>query len=932
MHSSRALTLAAVAATLAACGPPTVNFGGLKPDGRTLKVHNQVRLLELSNGMQVALVPDDRSNLVSVDARYRVGSSQDPAGRGGLAHLVEHLAFQIPGDGQGTPIYDKMTSLALTFNAYTDHDVTHYTSTALANRVDALLELEGRRLEASCAAIPDAAFVRERDVVLEEDAQRSSAWTDVLAQIDRAVWGARHPYARPVGTREVAQATKDDACGFFDSYYTPKRVLLVVSGNINPDALQPRIGRRFGPITRTSSVPAVLDPPDPARLTGTQSSHTGDVDHPTALVYLPAPPWGSAAAVRHDALMALLGGALAELDDAKDWVVETGVGYRGDGYQRVTLVFVEVTDAARLDDAVEAVLRAGREVLDDADHDGNADDDDDPDDRTIAHRLAALRGRLQTSTITSNDRFWGKGANIADYLTYTDHRDFAFARMRATDALTGNDLVAYAKEVFDPAHMHVAKVLPSGKPGVSVRRTVAAAEHEYDLPAWRTAVDPAAADRPEPLPPTQPKVDVDEVRLTNGLRVLIYSEPTSAGFEARLIFPRGRIDEPTDQRGVADAAAGLLNHDFDRTFPAQTVETINWALRLGTQLSADAAEDVTVFSSRGLAMFGDWHLWRLAWLIDQGVYSGDVIKAWRRELREATDRDASPSGLAFHQRLYGVGHPYALPPPSLADVAQLGAGQLRSWRSRYLGLDGATLIVSGGFDRAAMRQHVIDLFGAIGKHTPPPRGDVPEAKPAPGPSWIGTRKPGDAQVGLYVSFTATSARDGDRWARAVLSAMIEDRLRLVREGMGASYGVSSGYDVGVAGSTLDIVTALDPARAPKAAAAVVAALAALRADPRTAAADFVRARRRLVSDALATATDVDSVADRLAWAVRHGGDLGQLDHVAADVAQVTLAQVAAVAQADLDPARMVVSVDGRVEPVTATLEALGATDVAWFDE
>ena len=73
------------------------------------------------------------------NAMSRVGSNQDPAGRAGLAHLAEHLLFQTAGDSQGTPLYDKFAALALTFNAFTGHDVTHYTSTALANRVDALL-------------------------------------------------------------------------------------------------------------------------------------------------------------------------------------------------------------------------------------------------------------------------------------------------------------------------------------------------------------------------------------------------------------------------------------------------------------------------------------------------------------------------------------------------------------------------------------------------------------------------------------------------------------------------------------------------------------------------------------------------------------------------------------------------------------------------
>jgi hypothetical protein len=66
--------------------------------------------------------------------------------------------------------------------------------------------------------------------------------------------------------------------------------------------------------------------------------------------------------------------------------------------------------------------------------------------------------------------------------------------------------------------------------------------------------------------------------------------------------------------------------------------------------------------------------------------------------------------------------------------------------------------------------------------------------------------------------------------------------------------------------------------------------------------------------------------------VRNGGDVSALGRQAEAYARLTLADVAAVARGDLDPARMVVSVDGRAEPAAAVLAELGATDVEWFDE
>ena len=925
--SRRHLILPICTAAALSCRPaplPDPNFGGLDQGRRALGLRNDVQLLKLANGMTVALIPDDRTNLVSVDVRYRVGAAQDPAGHAGLAHLLEHLTFQVAADSQGGSIFEKLQAIAIEFNAYTGHDVTHYTTTALANRVDALLEMEARRLETPCLKVPAAAFNRERDVVLEEEAERTTAWTPVLAEINRAVWGPQHPYARGIGSREVATATQADACAFFDQYYTPANAIMVVVGNIKPATLEPRIGRRFGTITRAGSTATAAAParPAPATLAGTASEHVGDVARPTALIYLPAPPWGDAREALHDMLVRAVASELDELDERERWITDADIGYAGGGYQRATVVEIAVDDAARLDDAIDAALRAGRGAF--------AEDNDE----TAQRWLSVLRGAQQTATVTTSDRFAGKADLVASYLTYTTDLKFWFAYMHATDRVNVPDARSYAAKLFDRGAVHVATIRPSGREGVGgAAAHVAVSDHEYDLPPWRTAVDPEGADRPEPVPPPPPPLRVYQDRLANGLHVIMYVAPRSPTFEARLVFPRGRIDEAATERGVATLAASLLGHDFDRAYAMPTYTSLVWALTtVGTQLSVAVDEETTTFTTRGLTMFGDWHLWRLAWLMDQGVYAQSTLARFRDELDERKERAASPSGRAFVEHLYGADHPYAAAAASKAELERLGRPELTRWRRQNFVTDGATLIISGGFDPDEMLDNVRALFDGFPRRAVPARAPVAAPHPTPGPSWIGTRIPTDPQVTLYVSVAAASERDRDRWVRQILAEMVRDRLRVVRESMGASYGVQASYHVGAAGSTFDITAALDPDRAPRAATAVRAALTTLRGDPATMAADFVRARRRLVSRALAMSTDATDVADRIAWAVEHGGDLTQLNRIASDLAEVTLDQVAAVARADLDPARMVVSVDGRAGPVKATLDALEASDVAWFDE
>ncbi len=928
-RSAALLALLASTAVGLGCRAPQPRFGSLKTDDRKTQIETQLRLFEVNNGMRVLLAPDPRTNLVTVDVRYRVGSGSDPEGLTGLAHLVEHLTFALPSGSGTATIGDRLSSLGLWHNAYTSHELTHYTATALAERVDALIELEARRMEGACDRLDNAVFARERDVVLAEEAERQTPLTDLHAALGRELWGDGHPYARPVGSREVAAATKASVCKFIADHYVPSRALMVVTGNFDAVALQPRIGRRFGPITRTGVVDKAMV--GAALFDGETTEHRAAVDHPMVNIYLPAPGWGAADEAAHDMMIAALSSELDDLDDERDWVLGASVGHTGEGWQRATMVTVMVDDADRLDAAVKEVFTRGRALFEDDDRDGRAGDRDDSDDLEVLRLVDAWRGQLKTETVMRFDAVAGRGDWLADYLTYTSHNGFAFARLQRLDELKAEALVEHVTGTFNPKVSHVARILPTGDVGKAAAELTTVGGRTYDLVPWRFPIDPAEAQRPLSLPAGQTAPKIEDYQFKNGLRVLLYLDPSSPVIEARMVYPAGTIDDDPAAPGVARLATRLLANDFGVDFDEPTIDRLNWSWGIGTQAWGTIDERAAVFTSRGLAVFGDWHVWRLSWLLDQGTYSAKALANIRQDLREVGDDEVSPSGLAFQQRLFGAGHPYARPGPTVAQLGSISRGQLARWRASYLVPTGATLIVAGGFDSAAMHKVIAELFGPWARRAAPTRPPIPEPRPAAGPSWMGVRIPSASQVKLYVSVTGRSTA-ADRAARRVLAEMLNDRLRIVREGMGASYGVHAGYDDGVAGTVLNISTGLDPVRAPEAATAVMKELEALRLGAGDQATAFARARRRVLGEMLATSRDARTVANVLESLVRNQLPLDELSGQTAAVANLTPAAVAAVAAADLDPSRMVVSVDGPAAPVKATLDAIGARDPQWFDE
>src|SRR5688572_9365543 len=61
----------------------------------------------LDNGLRLIVVPDTTTPLVEVHVRYEVGAKEDPPGKAGLAHLVEHMMFQHRFGAKETPLENR---------------------------------------------------------------------------------------------------------------------------------------------------------------------------------------------------------------------------------------------------------------------------------------------------------------------------------------------------------------------------------------------------------------------------------------------------------------------------------------------------------------------------------------------------------------------------------------------------------------------------------------------------------------------------------------------------------------------------------------------------------------------------------------------------------------------------------------------------------
>ncbi|MBY0432405.1 MAG: insulinase family protein, partial [Rhodospirillales bacterium] len=125
----------------------------------------------LQNGMQVVVVPNHRVPVASHMVWYRVGAADEPNGKSGLAHMLEHLMFKGTKDVPAGEFSRIVARNGGRDNAFTTSDYTGYYQNVAVDRLETVMKLESDRMVN--LQLEEKNFLSERDVVLEERRSRT---------------------------------------------------------------------------------------------------------------------------------------------------------------------------------------------------------------------------------------------------------------------------------------------------------------------------------------------------------------------------------------------------------------------------------------------------------------------------------------------------------------------------------------------------------------------------------------------------------------------------------------------------------------------------------------------------------------------------------------------------------------------------------------
>jgi zinc protease len=203
----------------------------------------------LDNGMKIIVKEDHRAPTVAHMIWYRIGSTDEVNGTTGVAHALEHMMFKGTTTLKPGEFSRRVAALGGRENAFTSKDFTAYFQQIEKSKLEAMMALEADRM--ANLVFDPAEFEQEIKVVMEERRLRTDDQPG--AQVYEALYAAAfaaHPYHHPIvgWMDDLQNMTVQDAKVWHDRWYAPNNATMVVSGDVDAEAVHALAKKYFGGI------------------------------------------------------------------------------------------------------------------------------------------------------------------------------------------------------------------------------------------------------------------------------------------------------------------------------------------------------------------------------------------------------------------------------------------------------------------------------------------------------------------------------------------------------------------------------------------------------------------------------------------------------------------------------------------------------------
>ena len=733
----------------------------------------------LPNGLTVAVKQDSRFPLASLRLYVHAGSAYETPDIAGISHQLEHMVFKgtesRPKGGIATDIEQAGGYL----NAATSFDYTVY-----------LTDMPSEQWKLGMDVLKDMAFhpsldpeelEAEKEVVLAElrrgeDSPSGRLFKRVQASVLKGT-----PYERPIiGFPETIRAyTVKSMRAYIDSLYQPQSMLLLVVGDVEPNAVLAEAQRLFGSLSNTAAVvpPRSMTPEDFPENGPMVTVETTPWNKVHLSVAFPGVAGRDARAAALDVFSQLLGG------DTSAYLYKTykydkrlvdNISVSSYAFERTGLFTVNATlDAAKLTNFWKVFTK---------------------DLRTLAERkftdqeLDRAKLAVTDSLYRQKETVAGTASALGYFLFFDNGEDGEQTYLQQIDLVDHAAVAKAAASILKPERLSATVLIPSELP----RETAGPADVatcQKQLTETLLAALPVSGSADS----AQDKTDAGPAREVIDLgegRTLILQPDTSMPYAAvDLVFTGGDSLLPPDRQGLATLTAAVLTRG---TGAMDAVALEAFKNDRASSLSASSGRETFRLSMDYPARFAP-DMWKLLHqtLTTATLPKAEVERSRENQIAAIVSREDHPLDLAFRRmfpflfgtQLYGYqsqGSKEGVAAFTQEDVAAFWQKQSRQpW----------ALSVCGVFDR--------DAVIAAAKKLPTPRDASPDiAKP----TWAMKKEldiilPGRNQAHLFLVFPSAPIGSADEPGMALMQNILSGQsgllFRDLRDKQGLGYTVTA---------------------------------------------------------------------------------------------------------------------------------------------
>jgi len=810
-----ALSLATTAAGPTAASTTGADRGAGRAPG--VAAPGNVLRATLDNGMRVVIVKNSLAPVVTTMVNYLVGSNEVPAGFPGMAHAQEHMMFRGSPGLSADQLAEISASIGGSFNADTQNTVTQYFFSAPAEDLRLALHIEAIRMRAVDDS--EALWDKERGAIEQEVASdNSNPFYKFQERMLAALYKGTPLANSGLGTRPSFDSTTASMLKkFYDTWYAPNNAVLVVVGDVDPNAALGMVKDLFGdiPSKKLPARPAVNLQPVQAEADTIPS----DFPFGVAAIAMRMPgtsdPDYAAAQVMADVLSSQRGSLYALVPSGKALFAQFALQSQPQAGLGLALVgYPKGGDAG-------ALVAQVRQILSNDLAKGFP-----PDLVAAAQRRELAQAEMQKNSVSGLAFAWSDAVAV-------EGRQSPDEDIQAIQAVTPEAVARVARKylTLDHAITAILPPEPSGKPtsrsSFGGRESFASKNVKpVPLPTWASE---ALSRLSVPTSTVHPLVDT----LSNGIRLIVQPESVSKTVSVYgQIQSRADIQEPKGQEG----AAGVLGRLF--SFGTTTRNRLQYQAALDSIAANESAG--TGFY---LDVLADHFEKGVELLADNELHPALPESAFRTMQHQQAALMAgqlqSPAylaGRAQDQALFPASDP-TLRQTTPATISGLTLQQVKDYYARVFRPDMTTIVVIGDVTPTRARSVIEKYFGGWKASGPRPDIDLP-AVPANKPSTATVPDKSRVQDAVTLAETLDLNRfDPSYYALRLGNEVLGGGFYAsklgqdLRESTGLVYSVGSSVNAGKTRTIYSVDYACDPDNVSKARTLVVKDLKEMQTAP-----------------------------------------------------------------------------------------------------